>query len=66
MAATWPLAQQRFLPGDQVTLPLNEIRRLRVSGFLVDPNANRADRGARWAAVALKQPLIRELPRGAA
>ena len=38
-AATWPLAQQRFLPGDQVTLPLDEIRRLRVSGFLIDPNA---------------------------
>jgi hypothetical protein len=24
MAATWPLAQQRFMPGDQVTLPLSE------------------------------------------
>ena len=35
---TWPLAQQRFLPGEQVTSPLSEIRRLRVWGFLVDPN----------------------------
>ena len=39
MAGTWPLAQQRFLPGEQVTLPLSEIRRLRVLGFLVDPEA---------------------------
>ena len=38
MAATWPLASS-FLPGEQVTLPLSEIGRLRVLGFLVDPNA---------------------------
>jgi hypothetical protein len=29
----------RFLPSEQVTLPLSEIRRLRVLGLLVDPNA---------------------------
>jgi hypothetical protein len=29
----------RFLPSEQVTLPLSEIRRLRVLGLWVDPNA---------------------------
>jgi hypothetical protein len=32
-------------------------------GLFGRSECDRADRGARWAAVALKQPLIRELPR---
>jgi hypothetical protein len=32
-------AAAALLPGEQVTSPLSEIRRLRVLGFLVDPNA---------------------------
>jgi hypothetical protein len=39
IAGTQSRPQQRFLPGEQVTLPLSEIGRLRVLGFLVDPNA---------------------------
>jgi hypothetical protein len=39
IAGTQSRPQQRFLPGEQVTLPLSEIRRLRALSFLVYPNA---------------------------
>ena len=53
----------RFLPGEQVTSPLSENPPAARVGLFGRSECDRADRGARWAAVALKQPLIRELAR---
>jgi hypothetical protein len=54
-AGTWPLAQQRFRRA-QRNPPAARV------GLFGRSECDRADRGARWAAVALKQPPIRELP----
>jgi len=47
MAATWPLAQQRFLPGEQVTLPVSENPSVARVGLFGRSECDRADRGAR-------------------